>query len=303
MDTQIGVTAPAKINLRLKVCGLREDGYHLLSMLNATLSLSDALAITRTATPGVSLRLDPQHALPGLGAGPENLCVKAAAAYLAQNPLAGGVAIDLTKRIPIGGGLGGGSSDAAAVLMALNQMSERPLDRAALFKLALRLGADVPYFLAGGLCWVGGVGEECVRVDPHPLAGNECILIDPGFPTATAEVYALSRRRAAIKPTPDQPLARLDQPSRETILELIDNDLWPFVEELKPALKTLRAVLGTFRFAKCGLSGSGSTLFLVHVSRDKFEPSEITEIAGALRPFKVNFLVTNFLPNPKSHVK
>lgn len=145
--------ANAKINLTLDITGKRQDGYHLVDMIMQSVSLYDVVTVERTNC-GITVTSD-NNAL----GGENDICHKAAVLFFSQSKAVGGAEISVLKKTPLAAGLGGGSADAAAVLLMLNKLFDEPLDMAVLEELALRLGADVPFFLDGGTVRVGGIGE------------------------------------------------------------------------------------------------------------------------------------------------
>jgi len=174
--------APAKINLFLHVTGRRDDGYHLLETLlvpidrgdRVTLSVRDDAEIVRTRGPA------------GVAAG-DDLAVRAARLVQRACGIARGIDIDIDKQIPVGGGLGGGSSDAATVLLGLNRLWQLGLSRRALMELALQLGADVPFFIFGTPAFARGIGELLESVSLPP---TWFVVVAPPVAVATAEVFA-----------------------------------------------------------------------------------------------------------------
>jgi 4-diphosphocytidyl-2-C-methyl-D-erythritol kinase len=175
--------APAKINLHLRIVGRRPDGYHDLETVMQKLELSDRLELRPTAH-GVRLSC-PGSELP---CNEGNLVFRAAVIYLTRAGIASGVEIILHKHIPIAAGLGGGSSDAAAVLLGLNSLFAPGIPEVALLQLAGTLGADVPFFVAGmDAVRATGIGD---RLQPAPPL-HECrvLLVNPGFPVSTRWVY------------------------------------------------------------------------------------------------------------------
>ena len=173
--------APGKLNLVLHVVGRRPDGYHLLQTAFQFIDLSDELRFwTRPA--GVIERIGE---VPGVPADLD-LTVRAARALATVARKGVGVAIEVRKRLPIGGGVGGGSSNAATTLVALNRLWRLDLEPDALARLGLSLGADVPVFVQGSAAWAEGVGERLTPVDfPEPVF----LLIQPGVSVSTAEVF------------------------------------------------------------------------------------------------------------------
>ncbi len=174
--------APAKLNLFLHVTGRRADGYHLLQTVFQFLDFGDEV-VFQIRSDGLIRRLSP---LPGVSEN-QDLVVKAAHTLQQQCDVAQGVDIHLNKRLPMGGGLGGGSSDAATTLVALNRLWETGLSREDLSSLGLSLGADIPIFIHGQAAWAEGVGEQFTPVElPEPWF----LVVIPPVAVATAEVFS-----------------------------------------------------------------------------------------------------------------
>jgi len=268
VSASLRLRAPAKVNLGLRILSRRADGYHELESLFAPLDLADALAleIARADAPQVALRVEPA----GTGAPPDasNLAARAAELFLAEARLPLRVEIALQKVTPVGAGLGGGSSDAAAVLLALARFAPDALPAGRLAALALRLGADVPFFLDPRPAWVGGIGERVTPVAGVPSLA--LLLANPGEPLATREVFRVydvlhpgtAARRPAEIPA-DLP-RRLADP--ESLAALLHNDLEPAALRLCPAVRRLRAELRARGARAVGMSGSGPTVFGVFES-------------------------------------
>ncbi|MCF6291074.1 MAG: 4-(cytidine 5'-diphospho)-2-C-methyl-D-erythritol kinase [Desulfobacterales bacterium] len=181
--TEITVHAPAKINLVLTVKGRRPDGYHEIDTLMQKLELADRLRL-RVIDRGIRLRC-PGTDLPENG---DNLVFRAARAFLDAAGLSSGIDIVLHKRIPVAAGLGGGSSDAAAVLTGLNTLFAAGLDHETLHGLGRSLGADVPFFVAGYVAArATGIGDRLVEASS--LDRCSVVLVSPGFPVSTRWVY------------------------------------------------------------------------------------------------------------------
>ncbi len=180
---RVRVAAHAKVNLLLRILARESGGHHQIETAFALLELADELLVTRS-NPGVSLRVDG----PDLGPAEENLAVRAARAVLQTTGETFGVSIQLTKRIPVRAGLGGGSSDAAATLHAVNALTGGVVPRQELLLLATRLGADVAFFASGApaaLAW--GRGERLFRLPPCPAA--PALIAAPAVSVATPEAY------------------------------------------------------------------------------------------------------------------
>lgn len=246
--------APAKINLFLHIVGRRPDGYHLLQTLFQFVDLCDALRFTPRADGEICL-LTP---LPGVPA-EQDLCVRAARALQAHTGCATGADIEVVKRIPMGGGLGGGSSDAATTLLVLNRLWELGLPQAELAAIGLALGADVPVFIGGNAAYAQGVGEQLTPVEPDGLDEPWYLILDPGVAVATARVFA------------DPKLTR-DTPAL-TISALrsgpVHNDCLPIARALYPAVDAAFRWLSGFGEAR--LSGTGGCLFARFQARDAAE--------------------------------
>ncbi|MCA0174685.1 MAG: 4-(cytidine 5'-diphospho)-2-C-methyl-D-erythritol kinase [Proteobacteria bacterium] len=172
--------APAKLNLFLHVVGRRPDGYHLLQSVFVLVDWADTLHLTRRAD-GHIARHDLTAALPA-----DDLCLRAARALQAASGTAWGVDIAIDKQVPWGAGLGGGSSDAATVLLGLNRLWGLDWPRARLLELGLTLGADVPFFLFGRNALVQGVGEQLTALDVPP---QWFAVVKPPAPLPTAQIF------------------------------------------------------------------------------------------------------------------
>ncbi|KPF68762.1 hypothetical protein IP84_09115 [beta proteobacterium AAP99] len=237
--------APAKINLFLHVVGRRADGYHLLQSAFQLIDLADTLHL--------DLRTDGQIVLaePLPGVAPEDdLCIRAARLLerAANRPLTG-VTIRVEKRIPMGGGLGGGSSDAATTLLALNHLWQLGFKRAQLAELGLQLGADVPFFIGGGNAWVEGIGEQ---LTPLQLPQRWFLVVHPGVGVATPAVF---KAPDLTRTTPSVIIS--DFVRAASASELFGrNDLQPVAERLEPAVKLAAQALPGSR-----MSGSGACVF------------------------------------------
>jgi len=259
--TRLTRHAPAKVNLALHVVGRRPDGYHLIDTLVAFAAIGDLIAVEPAET--LTLDVDGPFAAALDGDPANNLVLRAARLLAAEAVAAGrhhsGARIRLTKALPVASGIGGGSSDAAATLLALNDLWDLRFDDARLAALGLRLGADVPMCLAGRPARVTGIGEQvtlCPRLPDHAL-----MLVNPGVAVATPQIFrGLTKRDNP--PLPDLPSKWADLDHLIDWLAPTRNDLQATAEALAPAigetLDVLRALPGC-RLAR--MSGSGATCF------------------------------------------
>ncbi len=248
----VGVAAPAKVNLLLRILAKEESGYHQLETLYSAVDLCDEILLHRTER-GVSVEV----VGPSVGPDEENLAYRAANALLEAAGLTTGVHVHLTKNIPVGAGLGGGSSDAGATLRALNTLLGEPCSASALLRIAGRLGADVPFFASGaGTALAWGRGERLVPIPGAPRLS--VLLALPSLQIVTGEAYESLSVPESITPA----ILVLDALCRpETLAELAVNDFETSVFERHPELGKLREALQESGALAARLSGSGAALF------------------------------------------
>ncbi|MBL0349816.1 MAG: 4-(cytidine 5'-diphospho)-2-C-methyl-D-erythritol kinase [Elusimicrobia bacterium] len=252
--------APAKINLFLEIFRRRSDGYHTLSTLFQEISLADTLRARPDPSGGPRLFCS----FPGLTATDDNLVVRAARAFAAEDPKAVPLRFDLAKKIPLGAGLGGGSSDAAAALKAqwFFTRGDRPFPEKRFRLPARRLGADVPFFLRGGLAEGRGVGEKLEFLMPRRPAVRHFVLVYPRVFSSTPDAYRalrfpLTKRRSGLK----LKRALIDgAPARLWAPELF-NRLEEAVLPRLPAVAKARRALEQSGCLAARMSGSGSSVF------------------------------------------
>lgn len=250
----------AKLNLVLRIVGRRADGYHLLDTLFHTIELHDDLAVARAERIGITVTAEHERLL--VPADESNLAVKAA--LLLQQEVGatalGGLHINLHKRIPNGGGLGGGSSNAACVLRLGNRLLGDEFDQPALARLGEQLGADVPFFLRGGTQRGSGTGTELLAAEP---VTQHFVLLIPPYGCGTVEVY---KNYAALWRAGDgeDSVAPITVPDNwDTAVSIgYCNELERAAEQLRPELGRLRHAVAEAGYAHVRMSGSGSTLFV-----------------------------------------
>lgn len=233
--------APAKLNLFLHVIGRRADGYHLLQSVFRLINRHDTLSFDERRDGLIELA----SPIPGVPAG-RDLCVRAATVLQSATGCSQGATIRLDKQLPMGGGLGGGSSDAATTLIALNRLWGTGLRRAELAEIGLRLGADVPFFINGCDAFVEGIGE---RITPVELAPARYVVIEPGVEVPTAAIFAAKELTRET-----EPIRIADFASRAT-----RNDLEAIACKLHPVISEVIEWLG--QYAPARMTGSGACVF------------------------------------------
>ena len=240
--------APAKINPWLEIVGRRPDGYHDIDTCYQAIDLADTVVLEPSERPGVSCRVEGPFAA-GVPAGEENLAARAALLLAERTGHEPRVAITITKEIPAGAGLGGGSSDAAAVLVALARRFAIPDPEDTLVELAAELGADVPFFLEGGTQRGTGIGD---RLEAIPMPKERCgILVWPGTPVSTDWAYQEQDRIARA----------------ETGTNRSGNAFAPLVMEKWPAIARAAEALREAGAEDPRLSGSGGAVFALFEDR------------------------------------
>jgi 4-diphosphocytidyl-2-C-methyl-D-erythritol kinase len=271
-DGVVTLPALAKINLFLRVLSREDDGYHDLETLLCLISLADTIRAERREGRGVTIEVSGAD----VGVAQENLAVRAAAKVLEATGNRFAIHLTLTKRIPVRAGLGGGSSDAAAALHAVNKLAGDAVPRHELLQFAAQLGSDVPFFLAGAplaLAW--GRGERILRLPPLP--SSPALLLTPPIPIPTADAYGWvdvargsAGRRGAVA-------LDLDALSRwGDIGRMAGNDFESPVFGRHREIRAAFEALVTTRPLVCRMSGSGSTLFAIYRSvRDRDDATMI----------------------------
>jgi 4-diphosphocytidyl-2-C-methyl-D-erythritol kinase len=260
VDT-LTLAAPAKINYLLDVTGKRPDGYHDLRMIMQRVNLCDKIILTLTDTPGIQVTCNSK----GAPDGPGNIAWKAARALLDRAESDTGVNIEIIKNIPVAAGLGGGSSDAASVLMGMNKLLQLGLTDQLLMEIGCTLGADVPFFIFKKTAIAEGVGDKLTPLPEMPKCW--ILLVNPGVHVSTAWVYR------SLQLTSRGELNKLPKffESIEDVVSILSNDLesvtipaFPVIDDIKNRLMNLGAV-GSL------MSGSGPTVFGVFKSFDAAE--------------------------------
>ena len=260
------VSAPAKLNTFLHVVGRRADGHHLLQSLFVLIDWVDTLHFERRSD-GQLHRHDLTVALPA-----DDLCLRAARALQAASGTTCGADISIAKQVPWGAGLGGGSSDAATTLLALNRLWGLNWPRAQLHALGLTLGADVPFFIGGDNAWVEGIGEQ---LTPVAVPEQTFVLIKPAVSIETRAVFSHPQ---LVRDTPRAILEGFDADELQRItapaggVSWGHNDLQAVAELLHPEVHEAAALLQA-RYGNSRMSGSGSVVFARVASESKLAPA------------------------------
>jgi 4-diphosphocytidyl-2-C-methyl-D-erythritol kinase len=260
------IQAPAKLNLFFEVLAKRNDGFHEIETLMCPIDLYDTLHFQETSNGQLELKCrrvfgaggPDDRGLHDVSEGPDNLVMRAVELVRRRTGVRRGAAMYLVKRIPAAAGLGGGSSDAAAALVAANEGWRLGRSREELIEWAAELGSDVPFFLFGGPAICRGRGE---RVTPAPGLGNlHFVMVRPPEGLATAAVYKACR--PAENPRSVQPLMdALQQGDWKQAGRQLQNRLQPAAEGLSPWIKRLKEVFSGVDFLGHGMSGSGTSYF------------------------------------------
>lgn len=264
VDT-LTLSAPAKINYLLDVTGKRPDGYHDLRMIMQRVDLCDEITLSLTDTSNINVICNSKSAPDG----PDNIAWKAARALLDRAKSGFGVNIEIKKNIPVAAGLGGGSSDAATVLMGMNELLHLGLPDQQLMEIGSTLGADVPFFIFKTTALAEGIGDKFTALPKMPKCW--ILLVNPGIHVSTAWVYR------SLQLTTMNELNKLPKffESIEDIVSILSNDLesvtipaFPVIADIKRRLMDLGAV-GSM------MSGSGPTVFGIFKSLDAAETARL----------------------------
>ncbi len=248
----LSIKACAKINLTLDIKGVREDGYHILDMVMQSVSLFDTVNVSPNDNGAITVKCSD-----GVVEGESNIAYGAAKSFLRETQKTEGVDIYIDKKIPMSAGLGGGSADAAAVLLALNHLYDNPLKNDTLEKIALNLGADVPYFLYGGTVRARGIGEEMSVLPPIP----DCFIIIAKNATkgSTKEMYQkIDSAKQKIHCDTSAVISSIKNKNLNNMCLQLSNSfsaVWDYSD--------LTAIMNEFGALCVSLSGSGPSVFAI----------------------------------------
>lgn len=263
------IRAPAKINLGLRIVGRRDDGYHLIDTIMVPVSLYDEIEVTKVRRVGAEARGSRNLSVtcdhPSVPRGKKNIVYQAAQRIIEAADIRQPVKIHIGKQIPVGAGLGGGSTDAAATLMGLNRLFRLGYSAGKLKALALSLGADVPFFIDGRPARARGIGERLSPIPKLPWVWG--IILFPGFPVSTAWAYGKLRVKLT-KPIANNSITRLIERPID-LGKLLVNDLEMATIARYPRIGHLKAKLIAAGAEGALMSGSGSAVFGLFNSRNR----------------------------------
>ncbi len=255
----------AKINWSLDITGIREDGYHYMDMLMQPVSLSDEIHLSRAASLNISASGNP-----AVRPDEKNLAWRAASALKTETSCPGGADIHVLKRIPVGAGMGGGSTDAAAVLVGLNILWNLNLPASELERIGLKLGADVPFFIRGGLTRTRGIGEALESHDY--MSCFWLVVIQPCSGLSTAQVFSRWHEGdVRDRPNTDAALRALEAADLTLLCGSIGNVLQPVSAQLRPEIDKACTSLLEQGACTAKMTGSGSAVFGVFRTRRQAE--------------------------------
>ncbi len=250
----IEIKAFAKVNLGLRILGERRDGYHNIESVFQTVSVHDELEIEK-AKNGLSISSND----PGLPCDERNLCYRAVEVFREHTGLKDGLAIHISKEIPIGAGLGGGSSDAASVLVALNVLFGLNVSNEKLKNMALSVGSDVPFFIIGGTALVTGRGENIKHLDPEPFF--RYIIVFPGFGIDTKWAYNQINFLTKRENCSNFFIHNFSDAGMEDLNRMLQNDFEEVMLKEYSELKHIKKLIVQNGACATSLSGSGSSIY------------------------------------------
>jgi 4-diphosphocytidyl-2-C-methyl-D-erythritol kinase len=283
------IKTPAKLNIRLKVTGLRPDGYHELVSIMVPVGLYDILELRVPFDGRIQITCEDTD----VPSDKNNLIYRAAESFMYQTGLDEGASITLQKNIPVSAGLGGGSSDAAATLLALNRIYSNPLSDPDLHALAVKLGADVPFFLNCRPSLATGIGEILSPIPNWPELWY--IVVVPPFKVSTSWAYQNLRLRLTTDEYTD--IFEMLKKGNYSISNILENDLEKVTSASFPIINTLKKSLMDAGAEGAIMSGSGPSVFGIFLTNEKAVCAKETLLSGNLgRVFMVRGEVRDFEP-------
>lgn len=264
MDS-INIIARAKINLSLEVKGKREDGYHILSMVMQSIELYDNIAIVINGTGKITIDSNANF----IPKDERNIAYKAAVLFNNESGLSTGYDIFIKKNIPSGAGMGGGSADAAGVLVALNKLNGNLFSNQKLMQMGLKLGADVPFCMVGGTKLAEGIGEKFTELRDIDM---NLLIVKPDIGISTAQAFKRLKLDEIIhNPDTEKLITAINKNHKTDIYKYMDNALYDFSLELVPEMESIINTLVDFGSERAMMTGSGSTVFGIFENEDKLK--------------------------------
>lgn len=252
--------ARAKVNLGLDVCGRLPNGYHKVKMIMQTIDLYDELEFNKRKDPDIILSVDSKDPLGDIG---NNLIFRAAKLMKEYYSIKEGIEIHLKKHIPVAAGMAGGSTDAAATMLAMNELFELGQTREQLMEQALCLGADIPFCIQGGTALAEGIGEKLTELPAPPKAS--ILVAKPPIMVSTKEVYqSLKADELSSHPDIDGMIEALKQGSLQEITDRMDNVLETVTVEQFPVIAQIKDFMKEHGAMNALMSGSGPTVFGIY---------------------------------------
>ena len=258
--------ALAKINLGLDILRKREDGYHEVRMIMQTIQMYDVLKMKKVKKPGISLSVN----YPYIPSDERNLVYKAAKLLMDEFQVKEGVDICLEKFIPVAAGMAGGSSDAAAAMVGINQLFKLGLSERELMDRAVNIGADVPYCIMRGTALAEGIGEKLTRIAQIP----DCFVLigKPGISVSTKMAYeSLQLDKISSHPDIDGMIRDIENGDLLTMTEKMGNVFEPGIIEKYPVIGEIKDLMESHGALKAMMSGSGPTVFGIFDSQEKMD--------------------------------
>lgn len=256
MDS-LNYKARAKINLGLDVCRRLENGYHEVKMVMQTIDLYDELILKKRQDPDIILLI---NSVDNLGKLEDNLIYKAARLMKEHYHIAQGIEISLKKNIPVAAGMAGGSTDAAAVMLAMNEMFALGRTKEELMEIALALGADIPFCIMGGTALAEGIGEKLTRLPQPPHA--EIVVVKPPIMVSTAKVYqSIDLNKMDKHPDIDGMVKALEEGDLKGITQRMENVMETVTEVEFPIITDIKKMLTGNGALNAMMSGSGPSIF------------------------------------------
>lgn len=258
----VKLKSPGKVNFRLDVVKKRSDGYHDLRMLNAAVSIYDEMEIEMIER-GIQVDCEDD---PNVPSGEANIVYRATKEIMAYSNKNVGIKINIKKRIPSGAGMGGGSSNAAQVLLTLNQILRINLSKEKLIKIGLRFGADIPFFLYGSPAIATGIGENLTKVKKMPKV--PLVIVSPNVVVATKSVY----ERYSVGNGAGNSVEEMEIPkeftSKKVLVKYMKNDLESVTGKQYPIVNEIKDLLMKHGALAAQMTGSGPTVFGVFSDKE-----------------------------------